>query len=1103
MPGNRALFDRAMEQSREAARLKQWEEALKQAVRALQEFPQDAGARSSVAVALFNTGKNQQALQLFEELRRSDQNNPFFLEYLAQCYERVGDGDAAVAAYVQLADLQQGRRLGAKAAEALGEVLRLRPGADEQRERLARLLEESGARGDAAGHYLELARRRQGRDLEQASALAEHALELDPASREAKELIAALHGALADVAQARIDATHGASGVPAAASSPSGMPSAFGATGGLRGHQFAVDKVVAQAQERQEAGDMAGAMEGYERAVGMGCERSDVFYSLGLLYQEAERHEDATRVLARAAQDEEYALSAHYALGTSFQALGRLPQAVKEYEETISLLPLESIGKTEAEDMIQMYEAAAGIYVQMNDIARAASLYSTLANFLGSKRWGKERADEFRQRAKELTERNMFAKLRSLGTGALAAPAPDAVEEEPPQPQTMPETWGKIKPITEFLRPRGEPGVGGEAAFFDSPGAAPAVEAPELDPLAALDALPAAAQQRFAPLTPLATGGLDEVAERYVVASEKYVDQNLMLAAVDACLEVIRLSPDYLPIHLRLGEIYERDGRTEEALTKYQLLVDTYTARGEAREAIPVYFRLIELSPDTINARARLSDLLRQEGRLAEAAEQVGLVASSYFRMGQTNKALEEYRRGLQWAPESAALHQQYAQGLLRLERYEAALTEFRRALELEPDNLANVAGINIALALIGDQPLAMWQSLATLLEQLRARPQQGADVQAEYRSALLVADEPVLHYTLAVVQQHAGQHQSALMELEQAEALLEEGPDPLLAPALVHQAMADSFIALGQADEARAQLQKCLAVPRGKVSPELARYSFATPLSQGELVRRMAEAYAATGDLVGAEQALLEARQHIPYDRAIYTKLADVYFRQGKLAEALAQLDDLATYYEGRQDLDRAIETIEDAVKLAPNNIALGNRLAKLNIRRGYLDKGVAGLVRVAEQQRKAGQLKDAVQNLQQAAEVHWTLGQHEKAREIYDKIIHIAPNDVEARQWLAFMYTLAGRSADAVAEKKQIVRILLQQRDLDNAIAEMHQIYGLDQNDADNLYQLGDALMRRQEYDQAMRIYSRLAKMPHVETERVEALQAAAKRMMEQSKG
>src|SRR5205814_125734 len=164
------------------------------------------------------------------------------------------------------------------------------------------------------------------------------------------------------------------------------------------------------------------------------------------------------------------------------------------------------------------------------------------------------------------------------------------------------------------------------------------------------------------------------------------------------------------------------------------------------------------------------------------------------------------------------------------------------------------------------------------------------------------------------------------------------------------HQAMADSHIAVGQSDEALDQLQKGQAVAGNfKVDPA-SRYPFSTPLARGDLVRRMAEAYAATGNMAGAEQALKEAKQHLPYDRAI--------------------------------------ETLEYGMQIGPNNIALGSRLAKLLLRRGYLDKGVDGLIRVAEQQRKAGQIKDAVASLQQAAEVHWTLGQQDKARVLYDRI-------------------------------------------------------------------------------------------------------------------
>ncbi len=1085
MAGNRVLFDRAMEQSREAARLMNWDEALKQAIRALQEFPQDLDARSAAAVALFNTAKYAQALQMFDELRRADDSNPFYLEYLARTYERLGDPKAATTTYVQLADLQISRKLAARAIEALREVLRLQPDADDQRMRLAQLLADQGARAEAAAQYLDLARRAQAHGhLEQAADLAETALRYEPDNREAKELIAALHDALATTLQSAIEA------MPATAEA---IPLPIAGTSSLRGVQIAVERIVALAHERQEAGDIDGAIEQYERALKLGTDRSDVFYSLGLLYQERGDYQRAIELLKSAAGDQEYALSAHYMLGQAYQELGKLPEAAHEYEQTIRLLPLESIGRAEADDMIQMYESAAQVYIQLNDIARAATLYSTLANFLQSKRWGRERADEFRQKAKDLTERNMFAKLRTLGTGALS-PQPPAPEPEPPSESPVPEPWGKIRPITDFLRAPEERKK--DETRFETP----PVAAEPIDPLATLEALPSPERALTKPITPLDTTGLDELSQRYVQASEKYIEQGLMLAANDACMEVIRLNPDYLPIHLRLGEIYERDGRRDEALIKYQLLIDTYVARGEPQHAIDVYYRLIELSPDTILPRSRLAELLRAEGRNEEAAQQLSVVAGAYFRMGQTNKALEEYRRALQWSPTSADLHAQYGQALLKLERTEAALVAFRRALELDQQNPVNIARINLTLAIMGEQSVAVWQSLATLLEQIKQHPQRLSDVQTEYRAAFLIADLPVLHYILGVIQQNAGQHQSAILEFEQALELLQNERDPFLTPHLVHQALADSYIALGQAGEALEQLQHCLTLEPAAPPPDSARYPFSTPLSQGEIVRRMAEAYAAVGDLAGAERALQEAKQFLPYDRAIYTKLSDIYFRQGRLNEALAQLEELASHYEQRQMLDRAIEALESALRLAPSNTAIGNRLAKMYIRRGYLDKGVEALVRVADLQRKEGQIKEAIANLQQAAEVHWTLGKHAEARALYDKIVHIAPNDIEARQWLSFMYTLAGMTREAIAQKKQIIRILLQRRDLDNAIAEMHQIYGLDQNDTDNLFQLGDALMRRQEYEQAIRIYNRLAKLPNVEIERVEALQAAARRMLEQ---
>ncbi len=1076
-----------MEQSRESARGGRWDDSLKSAIRALQEFSQDTDARIAAAVALFNTGKLDRALQIFDDLRAADQNNPFFVGYIAQCHARQGNPDAAVSSYRSLADMHITQRRPAQAVDPLRELLTLRPNLDDDRRKLARLYEDLGAVREAAGEHLTIAHHLyDAQQFDAAAEVAELALRLDSNSREAKDLIVTLRDAMARAA--------GVSAPSAATPTPgSSEPRASrgGMTSALRSQQFQVEKLIEQAIKKQEAGDANGAAELYEQAIEAGLERADVLYSLGLIYQERGDHRAAVGVLNRAATDHEYALSSHFALGQSHRELGQLPQAAQEFEQTIGLVDLESIGRSEADDLINMYESAATIYSEIGDIARAAALYSTLGIFLESKRWGRDRAAEFKQRAKELSERNMFAKLRTLGTGSLTPqPGPDA----PSLPEEqMPGSWGKIRPITDFLR-SDRPTTTGNLSEY------PPIK-PISEPMLILETMPTITAPNFAPAIKLDTSGLQDAAINWVNLSDTYLEQGLIEASLDACLELIRVNVDYLPIHLRMGEIYERQGRPEEALTKYQLLIDTYRVRNEPERAIDVYFRFIELSPDTVNARSRLAEILKNAGRIDQAVDQLLHVANSYYRLGQTNKALEEYRRLLQWAPKSRDVHSQYGLALLKLERFEAALGEFRKALELgASDDLIAIARLNMTLALMGDQPAAVWDSLATLLDQIKQRPQEFSHVQSEYRSALLISDAGILHYILAIIQQDSGQHNSALMELEQAQAMLDDNADPLLHPVLIYQAAADSYIAMGNAEEALAQLRKGQAVAgRSPTDPNI-KHTFAVPLAKGELARRMAEAYAASDDLAGAEQSLVEAKQLVPYDRAIHTKLADVYFRQGKLTEALAQLEELASYYEDRQQLDRAIEMLDYALKLAPNHITISGRLARMQLRRGYLDKGVDGLMRAAELQRKAGQLKDAVASLQEAAQVHWMLSEHEKARHVYDKIVQIAPNDVEARQWLALMHTLARRTGEAVAEKKQIARIFAQQRDYDGAIAELHQIIGLDQKDLDAYFFLGDMLMRREEYNQAVQLYGRMLKMEGVERERVEALASAAARMLQQ---
>ncbi|GAC1639144.1 MAG: tetratricopeptide repeat protein [Herpetosiphon sp.] len=1073
MPGNRAIFDRAMEGYRDAAQREDWLQAVRESIRAVQQFPTDLEARTAMAVGLYHTGKYTQAVQLLEELRTRGVNDPLTLAYLARSYEGAQQVGPAVTTLVELGDLSVAQRRLPEAVDAYEDALRLQADREDLRLKLAQVLVDVGDTIRAAEQCVSIAQGRHAAgDTTGALEALDEALTLDRANRVAQTL------------RRELTRTE---------------PAPKGTTGSLvRGDQrrpggeafkdqsLQIDQLMARANQLQTEKDTAGALAMYQKLIEQGVDRPDLSYNLGILLQQVGRHEEAVPYLRKAAQHDEFMLSAYFALGQALQALGNLTAAAAQFEATIRMIDLETIGRAEVDDLIAMYEAAGECYVAAGDLSRGASLYGTLSSFLHTKRWGKELGDRFNERANELTSRSMYAKLRMIGTGSLPA-LPEGGAPVPEEPAT-PQVWGTLPSLSDFLQADGAPSV----AHTPPPGATS-------DPWTVPDQ-PGTPKVQFKPLTPLATAGCSEQVVHLIETGSRYIDQGLLYAATDACLEVMHLDPLYLPIHLRLGHIYERKGRNEEALLKYQTLVDTYKARDNEIEAIDAYYRLVELAPEKATTRSRLAEVLRSANRLDEAVQQSLEVAYNYGQMGQSALALEEFRRLQGWAPRSAPVHLAYGRALLNLERWEAALGEFRLAAQINPHDPIALAFLNLTMAIAGKLDPGLWESLAALIEQVKSDPATYSDVQAAYRGALIITDPPVLYWIFGLIQQHAGEHGPASMSFEQALAKIEpsSGELPII---LVHQALAESYIAQGQSQPAIEQLRNIHRLLHEKPVAIDPSHCWGRPLTEIELHRRLAAALVLQGDIAGAISALRTCIRLDPLAVAAYTQLADLYFRQGDLQQAISQYEQLTTVYEQRQLLDQAIATLRDAAKLAPSAIPIRSRLAQLLIRRGLLEPGLHELQEVATLQHNAGQTKDAVLSLQQAADVYWMLGQPQRAYAIYDRIVTTAPDDLDARQQLVNLHILAGRREAAVAEQRIIVRITQQQGNYNEAIAALHQIIALDANDLDAIEQLGNLLMRVKEYDQALRLFRRLERLLPGD-ERIEALQSAAERMQAMQK-
>jgi len=122
-------------------------------------------------------------------------------------------------------------------------------------------------------------------------------------------------------------------------------------------------------------------------------------------------------------------------------------------------------------------------------------------------------------------------------------------------------------------------------------------------------------------------------------------------SALEEAYAAIEKAPDYLPLHLRLAEMIFKNGQTEVAIAKFLTIANTLYARGDARQAMAIYQRVLHLAPMDVTIRSKLIELLVAYGQIDRALEQYLALADTYYQLAATEQAREKYQEALQLAP--------------------------------------------------------------------------------------------------------------------------------------------------------------------------------------------------------------------------------------------------------------------------------------------------------------------------------------------------------------------------------------------------------------------------------------------------------------------
>ena len=137
------------------------------------------------------------------------------------------------------------------------------------------------------------------------------------------------------------------------------------------------------------------------------------------------------------------------------------------------------------------------------------------------------------------------------------------------------------------------------------------------------------------------------------------------LKAIAIYKKINKIDPARLDIYDRLGDLYSKQGLTQDARSHYQVLADHYQRAGRPDEAIATYKKMAAVDPNDLKIQVRLADLYRSVNQLDSAVMQYGLVGSILLRRGAQEEAAAVFQKALELSPQDASARNNLVRSLL------------------------------------------------------------------------------------------------------------------------------------------------------------------------------------------------------------------------------------------------------------------------------------------------------------------------------------------------------------------------------------------------------------------------------------------------------
>lgn len=595
MAGNKKIYEKAIRDGLDLAWGGDWEGALEAYEVALAEMPGDPAVHSHVGLACFELNRYEQALEAYTRASQLAPKDPSPLARIAEIHERMGQRHAAADALVSMAVVHQSWRDWTQAIEAYQQATKLYPDHLPARRALAQIYIQVDQPQHAVQEYLNLARayERHGQS-DSASEQCRRALEIDPKDPTARALARALQRgeSIDDFRVAPVPSDEGASPVDMA------RDKALEELAGIPFEEAPMEPPAGSAEPAAGAAEPGTAAAKAPARPTLSRLQIDTLVAKAIDLQTRGLIDQAIASYTEVIDAGVDRPAAHFNLGLLFQQRFRFEPAIGEFKKAVHH-PQYALGS---------HFAMGECYKVLGRIDDALEHFVEVLKIVDLGTVERDQADDLIQLYDALAD-SYLAKGDPKSALSFTNSLVDFLSSK---------GWeDKALEARQRLDSMSEEGVTMSLAEF------------------------------------LVSSSADTILSAMSL-SQEYVKRGAYTAAVEVCYEAIEAAPTYLPLHLRLAEIFAQGDRTEDAVAKYQIVADLYIVREEPRQAIGVYKQVLRLQPMDVAVRSRLIDLLTSTGEIDQALEQYLSLADAYQGLAQADKALEKCTEAMRLVPRAS-----------------------------------------------------------------------------------------------------------------------------------------------------------------------------------------------------------------------------------------------------------------------------------------------------------------------------------------------------------------------------------------------------------------------------------------------------------------